>query len=130
MIEPLLPRLAKKPFGEFFKPIDGILLCQVDTLTTLAYLIAISTLFESTEQALAVLENSSPAELENASNTLVAGHWHPKLYQAVTAFYLEEQSLTESADQFGIPLQQLESLARNAGVGFVKTLTMTRTNIG
>lgn len=52
------------------------------------------------------------------------GRSHPNLLQAASAFYVEEKSLIESAAVFGVPLQQLESLVRNAGLGITKVLKM------
>ena len=52
------------------------------------------------------------------------GRGHPNLLQAASAFYLEQKSLIESATVFGVPLQQLESLVRNAGVSMTKVLKM------
>ncbi|QBC42482.1 hypothetical protein [Iodobacter fluviatilis] len=53
-----------------------------------------------------------------------SGRSHLNLQQAAIAFYLEEKSLIESAMVFGVPLQQLESLVRNAGCGFAKVLAI------
>ncbi|WP_348944439.1 hypothetical protein ABHF33_13535 [Chitinibacter sp. FCG-7] len=52
------------------------------------------------------------------------GRSHPNLLQAASAFYLEQKSLIESATVFGVPLSQLESLVRNAGVSMAKVLKM------
>jgi hypothetical protein len=165
----VVPKLAVKPEGEWFNPIDGVLYCQTNSSNTVAYLIAASALFETFDQAMFALENNSEAELmvshrksvNISKNELIkryaatggdyrataehfpqindfvvrqrlqtlglpnfSGRSHLNLQQAAIAFYLEEKSLIESAMVFGVPLQQLESLVRNAGCGFAKVLAI------